>query len=102
MSQVAQLPRNPHALLVFLSLLAVAMGTGCHRRHVAGTVSVDSVLRAWTDAGFGTEAVKEVDPEGWNAGACSQGAVAGLDVLMCEFSGDETLVKAEQLVRDSW
>jgi hypothetical protein len=87
-------------VLIAAGLLVAALG--CHRRHVDGTSSVDSVLSSWSAAGTNTDAVKELDGEPWSADACSRGVITGLDVLLCEFQAGDRLAVGERRVRDSW
>jgi hypothetical protein len=60
------------------------------------------VLEAWQAEGFDIEAVENVKPTPWSAGACSQGPVAGLEVLMCEYAADAELAAGQQQVRQTW
>lgn len=93
----------PRALLTFSLLAAAVGGAGCKRRpHVNGTVATETVTKAWTADGFDTTSVVNVEADGWSAGACYQGAVSGLDVLICEFESDEALGLGEQKISSGW
>jgi hypothetical protein len=95
---------TPARGLLGLFLLAAAVGSsGCKRRpHVEGTVAAESVTKAWTADGFDTTSVVNVEAEGWSAGACSQGTVSGLDVLICEFDTDGALGTGSQKISAGW
>lgn len=87
-----------------MTLLLVALGgTGCKRRpHVEGTVATETITKAWTADGFDTANVANVDGDAWAAGACYQGTVSGLDVLVCEYGSDEALAQGEQRLNATW
>jgi hypothetical protein len=96
-------PAGKLFVLLLLSSSIVGTATGCRRsHHVEGTVSTDAALQAFTDIGYDTEAVKVVEPEPWSAGACSQGTISGLDVLVCEYATDDALAKGEQKINEDW
>jgi hypothetical protein len=108
-----QARRRPFGVAPPLALTAAAvaltvLAAGCtkKRAHVDGTVAVDSVLARWTSDSVATgaeaESVKEVDPTPWNAGACSQGQVGTLEVLLCEYASDEALGQGEQQINKDW
>jgi hypothetical protein len=86
----------------YLVLLTAALGVGCGRPHVKGTVAVETVLKAWTAEGFDTKGVVNLDPDNWSAGACSRGTVSGVDVLMCEYATDEALAVGEKKIMTDW
>jgi len=84
-------------------LAATMGGAGCKRRpHVEGTVAAETITKAWTADGLDTTSVVNVEAGPWSAGACSQGTVAGLDVLICEFETDEALGMGEQKISAGW
>jgi hypothetical protein len=86
-----------------LGVLAAALApAGCRRSHVAGTISTDAALQAFTDIGYDGSGVKRTEPGPWGAGYCSQGTISGLDVLACEFETDDALTKAESRVHEGW
>lgn len=85
-----------------LALVVTASAAGCRRPHVEGALAVDTVLRAWSEKGFDGKAVENVEPDLWSAGACSRGAVGGLDVLLCEYATDEALGVGEKKVFSDW
>ena len=86
-----------------LAVLAAVASVGCRGRpHVDGTVAVDTILKAWGAEGFATNAVANIEPDAWSAGACSRGSVAGLDVLLCEYASDETMTAGEQKMMSDW
>jgi hypothetical protein len=89
-------------IALLLPILTMTVGLGCRRPHVEGTVAVDTILRAWTDQGFDSKTVENVDPEGWDAGACARGSVSGMDVLLCEFANDNALNSGEQKIMRDW
>lgn len=90
------------ALLVVIAVTVLG-GGGCKRRpHVAGTVAAETVTEAWTAQGFDTVSVVNVDADPWAAGACSQGVVSGLDVLICEYENDESLGSGSQKISAGW
>lgn len=89
--------------LITLTLVAALGGIGCKRRpHVAGTVGAEAVTKAWTAEGFDTTGVVNVEADPWAAGACSQGTVSGVDVLICEYENDESLSSGEQKINAGW
>ncbi len=85
-----------------LALFAAFAVVGCRRPHVDGTVSVDTILKAWGVDGFDTKTVVNIEADAWMAGACSRGMVAGLDVLLCEYTSDETLAAGEEKMMADW
>ena len=86
-----------------LLLVAVVGGGGCKRRpHVAGTVAAQTVTEAWTAEGFDTSTIVNVEADPWAAGACYQGTVSGLDVLLCEYESDESLGSGTQKINAGW
>lgn len=89
---------------IMAALLLLAFGgTGCKRRpHVEGTVATETITKAWTAEGFDTANVANVDGDAWAAGACYQGTVSGLDVLICEYGSDEALAQGEQRLNATW
>ena len=91
-------------MIVGVALIAAAvLPTGCNRRpHVDGALAIGDVLKAWTDSGFDTESVENVEPGQWSAGSCSRGPVGPFDVLLCEYAGDEVLASGEQEVMRTW
>ena len=94
--------RSKNFIVFSLAALIATIVFGCKRPHVEGTVAVDSVLAAWGAAGFDTKAVTNLEPDAWMAGACSRGLVVGLDVLLCEYPGDDTLATGEQKIMSDW
>ena len=64
--------------------------------------TVDAVLKAWNAAGFDATAVENIEPGIWQAGSCSRGMVASLDVLLCEYAADEALANGEKKVMTDW
>ena len=65
----------------------------------------DAGHRLWASylsgASFETYVVNvEADP--WAAGACYQGTVSGLDVLICEYENDESLGSGTQKIAAGW
>lgn len=93
-------PRPRHVVMVMLFLSTSALG--CRRSRVEGTVNVDSILNVWNDAGFDTEKVVNIEPDVWSAGACSRGPVAGLEVLICEYSSDDAARVGEKKMMSDW
>jgi hypothetical protein len=87
--------------VLLCAIVAMAFG-GCLRRHPSGTVPVDTVLKAWNEAGLQSGTVENVEPAAWNAEVCSQGFVAGLQILLCEYVSDEALALGEKRVMDVW
>jgi hypothetical protein len=101
--------RGATAAAVGVALLALVVAGGAcksKRAHVDGTIAVDSVLAEWKLAGLATgaeaESIKEVEPGPWSAGACSQGQVANLEVLLCEYDSDQALGKGEEQINNEW
>jgi hypothetical protein len=94
--------RSKNFSVFSFAALVATIAFGCKRPHVDGTVAVDSVLAAWGAAGLDTKAVINLEPDAWTAGACSRGLVAGLDVLICEYPGDDTLATGEQKIMSDW
>jgi hypothetical protein len=90
-------------LVIALAMAAAVGGMACKRRpHVEGTVATETITKAWTIDGFDTTAVVNVEAEPWSAGACYQGLVSGVDVLVCEYSSDEALALGEQRINAIW
>ena len=87
--------------LFLAALLALPM-VSCRRPHVDGTVSVDSVLKKWSEGGFESNPVVNIEPDQWSAGACSRGPVAGLDVLICEYASDAAAKVGEIKMLNDW
>jgi hypothetical protein len=86
-----------------LAIAAAVGGAGCKRRpHVEGTVAAETITKAWTAGGFDTTAVANVEAEPWSAGACYQGMVSGVDVLVCEYASDEAMALGEQRINAIW
>jgi len=93
-------PRRNLVVLVMLFLSTSVLG--CRRPRVEGTVNVDSILKVWNAAGFDTEKVVNVEPDAWSAGACSRGPVAGLELLICEYSSDDATLVGEKKMMSDW
>lgn len=91
------------AVMAALLLALVVGGTGCKRRpHVEGTVAAETITKAWTADGLDTANVASIEADPWAAGACYQGTVSGLDVLICEYGSDEALAQGEQRINATW
>lgn len=101
MVPVRRRPRMPVSVLVICLLLAMT-GLACRRPRVDGTVNADPVLKSWSEAGFDTKGVVSIEPDAWSAGACSRGLLAGLDVLICEYSSDEAAKVGEKKISGDW
>ena len=90
-------------LVATLALAVAVGGVACKRRpHVEGTVATETITKAWTAEGFDSTAVVNVEAEPWSAGACYQGIVSGVDVLVCEYPTDEALGRGEQQLNTVW
>jgi len=97
--------RNRHFPLAVAAMAigAVISAGSCHRRpHVDGTVAIDSVTHKWTEAGFDTGQLKDIEPTAWGAVSCVQGEVASLDVLICEYPDGSAMAQGEDKVRARW
>lgn len=88
--------------VVVMAAFCALLAGGCRRKHIDGTVAVDAVLSAWGAKGFTTTEIKSIEPDAWSAGACSRGPLAELDVLMCEYAADETLVVGDGKIVKDW
>jgi hypothetical protein len=99
----AMLRFGVRSLVATLVLAAAVGGIACKRRpHVEGTVATETITKAWTADGFDSTAVVNVEAEPWSAGACYQGIVSGVDVLVCEYPSDEALAAGEQRINAVW
>jgi hypothetical protein len=94
--------RRSAPLVVVLALATVPVGVmGCRRSHVAGTPSTDGVLEAFREAGLDVGGVANAEADPWGADVCSAGPIAGVEVVICEFSSDAQLGKTRaDAVRD--
>ena len=93
--------RLARAALLAGALAASLAPSGCRRSHVAGTPSTDAVLGAFKDASLDVSAVSNADADNWGADVCSSGRVAGVEVVICEFTNEQQLGKTEEdTVRD--
>jgi hypothetical protein len=77
-------------------------GAPADRPHVPGTPHTDDVVKAWQGAGLAADGFVSVDPTAYRAGYCSQGQVAGVETVICEYSDDASLNQAKQQIQDSW
>jgi hypothetical protein len=91
------------SLVATLVLAAALGGVACKRHpHVDGTVATETITNAWAADGLDVSAVVNVESEPWSAGACYQGMVSGVDVLVCEYASEEALALGEQRINALW
>jgi hypothetical protein len=87
---------------------ACLLAAGCGKKgpndrpHVSGTPHTDDVVNAWKSAGLSTEGFTSIDPAALSAANCSQGRLAGIDALVCEYSDDASLDRATKSIQAEW
>lgn len=89
-------------LLVVAMALAVVPVMACQRSHVPGTPSTDAVLDAFKDSGLDVVGVVKSEADTWGADVCSAGRVAGVEVVLCEYTSEPQMAKTEADTVREW
>jgi hypothetical protein len=103
--------RGTRARLLAAGLVAFG-GSGCGKNktgggasseppaHASGTPQTIAVLDAWKAADLKPEGFTPVVPPPYVATYCERGAVAGVEVLVCEYADDGALDRGQQQLKD--
>ena len=74
-----------------LVLVGLVAGTGCSKKPTEGGVRLEQVSAAFDSAGLKTNEFKPTDPSKFNAQKCVEGAVDGVDTVVCEYGSPDAL-----------
>lgn len=92
---------------LLVSALLAALGAACSKKsadqrpHVPGAIAHDALQSAWSRAGLTPDTFAPVvDAGAWSAVSCSEGTVAGLKALLCDYATDDVLAEGQRLMNE--
>ena len=76
---------------VFSALVALAAGSGCHKKPAEGGVRLGDVSEAFSNAGLQVSDFKDADATRFNAQKCMAGTVEKIETIVCEYGSPDAL-----------